>query len=174
MGNFLLFLLAFYIERVYGLESRLVSVLPFLSSPESSILSSVAYHEEDELVFVFGGANSRISTIYSEFYIFNVTDETWIELTSKSSLKPPEIYSAFSFSLNYTFYILFGRTQSQISLEFYSFDLISEEWSLQVLKGQKIEPVVESATESFEFEGRNYFAIHGGVANSGPSSALYL
>ena len=174
MVIYLPILLALSLVRAKGFESRIVSVQSFLQSPPSSVLSSAAYDEVGELVILFGGANSRFSSIYSSFYFFNISDETWNEVTPESSLKPPKVYSAFSFSIKNKFYILFGMTETQISLDFYSFDLKSEKWSLEVLKGQKIDPVIESAEVLFEFEGKNYFAIHGGVTSSGQYSSLCL
>ena len=143
-------------------------------SPRSSIFSSIAFYKNGNQVIVYGGTNSRISSVYSSLYSFDITNQNWSELVPKSSIFPPELYSSIAFIYGQKYYLLFGITENRLFPDCYSFDLQSREWNLEVLNGIKIEPALESASILFEYEGDSYLAIHGGVTSKGKSADLYL
>ena len=143
-------------------------------SPPSSIFSSIAYYEEDSQVLVYGGSNSRTSSVYSLLYSFDVKTQDWNELVPKSSLLPPALYSSISFIYRQKYFLLFGITENKLFSDCYSFDLQSREWAIEDLNGIKLEPAFGSASILFEYEGNSYLAIHGGVISSDKSADLYM
>ena len=143
-------------------------------SPPSSIFSSIAYYEEASQVLLYGGSNSRISSVYSSLYSFDVKNQDWNELVPKSSLLPPALYSSISFIYGQKYYLLFGVTENRLFTDCYSFDLQSREWNFEEVNGIKLEPTLEPASILYEYEGNSYLAVHGGVTSNGLSADLYL
>ena len=152
-------------------------ITPVLKSsiyPPPSLFSSLAYYQSENRAIFYGGTNIDSNVVYSEFYSFDFETATWSHINVKSSLLPPSLYSSLSFIYKSKFYLLFGRTKTQNFPGFYSFDLSLGEWNQEYLKGEKIEPVVEPASNTFEFKGKLYFAIHGGVTSDGWNLNLYM
>ena len=125
--------------RIIKSESQTLSLISQGLSHPLTILSSAAFYKTRNDVYMYGGSNSRMSSISSDFYSFNLNSFTWNEISSKSTLSPPALYSSISFIYLNKHYLLFGMNGNKISSDCYSFDLDTEKWSEESFKGDKIE-----------------------------------
>ena len=155
-------------------EGLIKQVLSSSSYPPPSIFNSVSYYSTQNIAVAYGGTNSKISDIYSSFHYFDFQSLSWNEIIPKSSFVPPKLYSSISFVYNNSYYLMFGRTENQISSQTYRFDFKSYEWKIQELKGYNTDVTAEFAYDIFEYEGKNLLAVHGGATFEGQSSELYL
>ena len=160
--------------RIIKCQSQTFSLISQGSSHPVSIFSTAAFYETKNEVLLYGGSNSRISIIFSDFHSFNLDSLTWNKIISKSTLTPPALYSSISFVYLDKFYLLFGMNEDKISSDFYSFDFTTEKWSTEYYSGDKIQATIKSAFVLFEFGGKSYLAIHGGVTAKGSIEDLYM
>ena len=144
------------------------------SVPPATIFSSLAYDPISNRSISYGGTNSRITSIYSSFYSFDFNTDSWSEIISESSITPPKLYSSFSYIYKSKFYLIFGRNDTEIFLYSYSFDLVNGKWNIVNFLGDEIKAPVEAASTLFDYKGKSYFGIHGGVTTNGASQDLYL
>ena len=100
------------------------------SVPPATIFSSLAYDPVSIRAILYGGTNSRITSIYSSLYSFDFKTDSWSELIPESNVSPPSLYSSFSFVHKSKFYLIFGRTDEEIFQNLYSFDLVNGKWNL--------------------------------------------
>jgi hypothetical protein len=153
-----------------------MTLLPSTGTPPTrSILSTTSYNPLKDEIILFGGATENYAELLSSLHIFNLKLSRWSTVIPQSSLVPPGIYSSFSFcSSDGKFFLLFGKTEKGISSDVYSFDFNHLSWEIVKLSGDSFKAAVDGASCHFEYNGKTWFAIYGGVNAFGESQDLIL
>ena len=161
---------------VFFSNSIEISLLPESGTPPfRSIYSTAALDNISNRIILYGGATENFANLISSLHVFDVSSKKWSEIEPQSLIEPPGLYSAYSFlSSNGKFYLLFGNTEKGLSSDIYSFDFDHLTWNYEKFSGDILKGSVLGASCSFQYDGKDWFAIYGGMTVYGESEDLYL
>ena len=169
----LILLFAILVFPSYSIE--IISLPKSGTPPYRSMHNSATFDYISNRIILYGGATENYGNLIAALYVFDVSSKKWSEIESQSLISPPGLYSAYSFlSSNRKFYLLFGNTEKGLSSDIYSFDFDHLAWNFERLSGDLLKSSVFGASCSFKYDGKDWFAIYGGMTVHGESSDLYL
>ena len=144
------------------------------SSPPQLTYTSSVFIPSNNRIAVFGGQKSS-GSFSSSLYYFDLPTSTWGQYECSSPDPPPGLSQSHLFlASDSKLFLLFGKSAKGLSSSIFSFDLNSKSWSRANLTGDSIQASVGSSHCSYNYNGKNFFAIFGGITLNGLSDELYM
>jgi hypothetical protein len=133
------------------------------------INSAAIFHKKSNKIYTIGGfeIESNIRTV--DINSFDLTRRIWEKVETSSSYKPSAFLSHFAYISSNDQILIFSNY-----FEVFKFDLQGQGWSVEYLKGDLIKPKKGFAFTTFNFKGKEYAAIFGGIQDNTLSDNLHL
>ncbi|OMJ71786.1 hypothetical protein SteCoe_29907 [Stentor coeruleus] len=159
--------------NVQGFE---ISQIPSTGTPpqRTYALTSI-FDKQENRIISFGGYIIDEKSYTYALNIFNLTENLWDRILPESSLVPPGLgFSQLYLRNDRTLLAFFGEKSDGISGDVFSFNLNTRIWNTERLIGDSIPGRRFYGFERFDFGGKKYVGIFGGITHAGVSNDLFL
>ncbi len=160
-------------------EALTVSYVPKTGTPlPGRELSGFAHDSKYNKVYIYGG---RSQILHSDFWEFDLNNNTWEEIHPASTISPGNRASTFMTVLEDSRQIVLfgGNSESGPTSDVWVYDLDSEvvmfiQWQIAATKGKAPSRAYYRCICDLIHEGKHYIAVYGGIGKISYSRSLYL